>query len=175
MLQKEKMSGLIFLYFVPRKVFWCVHGFVLERSVDSKEMKKMTKYLCTEKIKVEEIVDKLVDFSTLGALSIPGILTPEAREELVAGISASRYFFTAVEREIKKSGVIQEMQTFYVEKIVEEDLPQRLQYSLNQLTPEYAEIYEKIAAKANFSSASFNSIGIHYYPIGSAGVKAHQD
>src|SRR3990167_7096253 len=103
----------------------------------------MTKYIYTKKINVEEIVNRLFDFSTLGALSIPGILTEYARTELLAGIDVSRHLFRAVEREKKKSGVIQEMRTFYLERLQEqgEELPQILRDPLKALTDEYAKIY----------------------------------
>ena len=134
----------------------------------------MTKYICTERINIEKIVTELFNFSNLGALSIPGFLTKEAQQELLAGIKSSQHLFKEVERE-KKSGVVQEMQTFYLERLAKRELSRSLQDSINSLTTEYVEIYEKIAAKANFSSASFNSIGIHYYPVGSAGITPHQD
>ncbi|MDO8511477.1 MAG: hypothetical protein Q7S55_04905 [Nanoarchaeota archaeon] len=137
----------------------------------------MTKYIYTEKINIEEIVQRLFDFSTLGALSIPEILTDYARTELLAGIAASRHLFRAVEREKKKSGVIQEMRTFYLERLQEqgEELPQILRNPLKALTEEYAKIYAEIAAKGNFTSQKFSSIGIHHYPVGSAGITPHQD
>jgi len=134
----------------------------------------MTKYLCTEKIKVEEIVDKLFDFSTLGALSIPDVLTEEARKYLMEGIYASRHLLRGVERE-KKSGVVQEMQTFYLERLVEGESPSTLREAITRLTHEYTGLYEKIAATGNFTSKKFNSIGIHYYWVGSAGITPHQD
>ena len=138
------------------------------------EMKRMKKYICTEKINVDEIVKRLFDFSTLGALSIPGVLTGEAREELLTGIKTAQHLLRAVERE-KKSGVVQEMQTFYVERLAEGELPPALRDSIKILTDEYAKIYEKIATKGNFTSKNVNSIGVHYYQIGSAGITPHQD
>lgn len=138
-------------------------------------MKIMIKYICTEKINVEEIVRTLFDFSTLGALSIPSFLTEKGREELLAGIKAAQHLFTEVEREKKKSGVIQEMKTFYLERLAEGELPQRLQDSITKLTDEYATVYEKMASLGNFTGKNVNSVGVHYYWIGSAGITPHQD
>lgn len=135
----------------------------------------MNKYLYTEKINVEEIVAKLFDFSTLGAISIPGFLTETGREELLTGIKEAQHLFKKVEREKKKSGVIQEMKTFYLERLKEGELTQGLQDSITALTKEYAEMYERLAAKGNFTSKTFNSIGVHYYWIGSMGITPHQD
>ena len=135
----------------------------------------MTKYLCTEKINVDEVVSKLYDFSTLGALSIPEALTEEARKWLLTGIKNSEHLFTTVEREKKKSGVIQEMKTFYLERLAEGELSRTLQGAVANLAAEYAEVYEHLAEKAHFTSRTFNSIGVHHYWIGSAGITPHQD
>jgi len=134
----------------------------------------MGKYLRSEKINVEKIVNELFDFSKLGSISIPDVLTIEAREELLESIILSKHLFKEAKREMK-SGVIQEMNTLYLERFVEEELPKILRDRIKNLTNEYSEIYERIAEVANFSVPTFNSIGINWYPIGSYGITPHKD
>src|SRR3989344_2130804 len=100
----------------------------------------MVKYICSGKIDVNKIVETLFDFTQLGAMSIPGILNESAREDLLKGIHFSLHLFTTAERKTKKSGVIQEMQTFYLERVIELEIPPELRHPINQLTYEYAEI-----------------------------------
>ncbi|MEK6920886.1 MAG: hypothetical protein AABX82_03305 [Nanoarchaeota archaeon] len=134
----------------------------------------MERYIHSEKIDVEKVVDEVFNFSRLGGVSISNVLTLGAREELLAAMRESQNLFKDVERETK-SGVIQEMKTLYLEGVVEEELPATLTQCLRTLTAEYNEVYQRIAEAAHFTVRTFNSVGMHWYPVGFAGITPHQD
>ena len=132
----------------------------------------MKKYICSNNIHVDEIVKELYDFSKLGGVSIPNALTEEACNDFITEIAVLKYRFQRVQR--VRGRVVQEMETFYIENantIV--DLPD-LNEKLSRLQDEYLELYEKIGALAGFKER-FNSVGLHFYGIGSAGITPHQD
>lgn len=136
----------------------------------------MAKYLRTEKIDVEKIVNELYDFSELGALSVPGVVTEEGRKELLEAILTAKALFWRVPRDISKGKVIQEMDTVYIERVRDrvKEFPLFIE-RMDQLCAEYAEVYKKIAEAAQFREKQFNSVGVHYYWTGSEGITPHQD
>ena len=137
-------------------------------------MTMMKQYICSEKIPIDDVVDRLYDFSALGALSIPHVLTEAAQQELLEGILSAQPLFSKVQRELGE--VIQEMETVYMQKVADK-IPffPLFEQRINQLQKEYLLIYQKIADKASFTEKTFNSVGVHHYPIGSAGITPHQD
>lgn len=134
----------------------------------------MTRYICSEKVLVDKVVEELYDFSKFGAVFFPDLLTECARRELLGGIQSAGFLFQKVQRE--RGPVIQEMDTLYFENNYDllHTLP-LLENAVTQLRQEYGELYEKIAVQAGFSGTQVNSVGVHHYSIGSVGITPHQD
>ena len=132
-------------------------------------------YLNSEQINVEKLVRELYDFNTLGAISFANVLSVDARKELLLAMKEAPRLFKTVERVQKESGVVQEMETLYLEQFNPTEISKPLQQTIGQLTAEYQSLYQQIAKAAAFDSATFNSIGIHYYRPGSAGISPHRD
>ncbi|MCH8945508.1 MAG: hypothetical protein IIA85_01130 [Nanoarchaeota archaeon] len=131
------------------------------------------KYIDAERISIDFVVSELYDLSKIGALSIPGVLSSKARENIVKGAkSAIKLFWKAPRVE---GPVIQEMETLYIEDTDVRDLERSFVDSIKQFKREYGEIYRQISKKAGFLVDSFNSVGIHYYPYNSQGITPHRD
>ena len=134
----------------------------------------MTNFLRTQKLSVDEIVRELFDFSKLGAVSIPDIITEEAREMLKGSFRLAQDLFEDAQRE--EGQVIQEMKILYIESLPDPSkLPPELRLALEGLQEEYSDFYRRLSERAGFTSDKFNSIGIHFYPRGSSGITPHRD
>ena len=133
----------------------------------------MNRYLYTDHIDVEQVVTELYDPQKPGVMSFPATITTHGQKELHEAALESRSFFEDAPR-TTKSGVIQEMRTIYLARHEQGTLPAILTQRIRQLCEEYALIHQRIAEHAGFHTP-FNSIGIHEYYAGSAGITPHQD
>ena len=133
----------------------------------------MGEYLQLEKLNVDQIVNELYDFSKLGAFSIPNVITEVARTEILEARRAADHLFHQAQRE--KGEVIQEMRTLYIERFRDNEIPDLLRNCLGKFNAEFRDFYARIAKAAGFSEKTYNSIGIHSYPLGSIGISPHQD
>lgn len=131
------------------------------------------KYIRSEKMKIEDIVSELYDFSKPGIISIQDVLTAEAIEDLVRATRLNYHLFMEVPRH--EGAAEQEMYTLYLDKVRKFQLAIESLPILDQFIVEYKEIYKKIAQEAQFDEYDFNKIGFHKYQAGSLGITPHQD
>jgi len=130
-------------------------------------------FLKSKKISIDKIVNELYDFSKIGALSLPEILSKEGRQELLKGVKSAKKLFSKVSR--KEGKVIQEMETLYIENLKENELKKEFNENINKFIKEYSKIYREIAKKAKFQENSFNSLGFNHYWNNSKGISPHRD
>ncbi len=131
------------------------------------------KYIKSENIKIEEIVNELYDLSKPGAISILGILTADGIEDLIKAFKLNSNLSIDVPR--YEGTAYQEMQTLYLDKVQDGQLTAESLPIFNQFKNEYGKIYREIARKARFDELDFNKMGFHRYPEGSFGITPHQD
>lgn len=136
-------------------------------------MKIEQKYIGSGKIKIEDIVSELYDFSKPGIISIPNVLTDEAIEDLVKAAKLNYQSFIEVPRH--EGAAEQEMYTLYLDKVKKSQLVIESLPILDQFIEEYKEIYKQIAEESKFDEYDFNKIGFHRYQAGSLGITPHQD
>jgi len=130
-------------------------------------------YIRPEKIRIEDIVRDIYDFSKPGVISIPEFLTPKAIKDLVNASRLNADLFIEVPR--YEGTAEQEMETLYLDKTPQSQLSIESLPIINKFITEYQEIYKKIAKEAKFNESDFNKIGFHRYPKGSLGITPHQD
>ena len=131
------------------------------------------RYILAEKLSIKDLVRELYDFSKLGAISLPGVLTPMAVEDLVNVAELNMHLFRDVPR--YEGTAEQEMRVLYLEKIQRNELSIESLSILDQFRGEYLKIYNDMAQEAQFDERDFNKIGFHHYPSGSIGITPHQD
>lgn len=132
-----------------------------------------TKYIRSEKIRIEEVARELYDFSKPGAISIKNVLTTKAIEDLVRAAKLNSNLFIEIPR--YEGTTEQEMQTLYLEKVTECKLAIESLPVFERFRKEYREIYKQIAQEAQFDEPDFNKVGFHRYPAGSLGITLHRD
>lgn len=112
--------------------------------------------------------ESLYDPASLGIAVLPGVLLPGALESLVRACAGSPSLFRRVPE--FAGPVRQDMATLYGRPGA---LPPELA-PVEDLCAEYAAIHRIVGERAGFGGEC-NSVGIHHYPAGSAGISPHQD
>ena len=120
-----------------------------------------------------KIIQEIYDPSHIGAVVLDGLLDEEFCEGIARSLVDTRenYDLFGVSKN-KQGHVYQDMQTFYCE-----DAESRASFP-----PEFAFYMDFLYAidslnreNLNFQKRANDSIGVHFYPQGSAGISPHRD
>ncbi|MBS3093368.1 hypothetical protein J4456_02175 [Candidatus Pacearchaeota archaeon] len=129
-------------------------------------------YINPDKIPIDDVVENLYNFDSIGALSLDGVLTTTGINELN---SFARTYNELTKVKEMQGKVRQDMRTKYFYDIDEHTFSPQEFLPLQKFVDEYSLIYSEIAKKANFNGTSFNALGIHHYGENSQGITPHQD